>query len=108
MRLTGLGIRAPYAAIVLVRVAYLFAIAFFMPESLPKKSQETKRRDDAARPQATVSRLTAAPRQLLQPFKVLLPTERDGKRDWRLTLVALSYLFFMLIPVRPPSLLRLS
>lgn len=100
MRLTGFGLRAPYAAVVVVRLAYLLSIAFFMPESLPKPLRQTRQPSRPPSPRPLLDRQLSPPRKLLQPFKVLLPVKRDGRRDYRLTLVAASYLFFFLIPVR--------
>ncbi|GAA6037172.1 hypothetical protein JCM8097_008770 [Rhodosporidiobolus ruineniae] len=97
MRLTGLDLTAPYAAIIIVRLCFLASL-FFMPESLrpvhPKKDDDTAIR---AKP-SLVERIVALPASLFAPFRILLPQKKDARRDWRLTLIALSFTFFMIVP----------
>lgn len=106
MRYWELGSATPYTLSIFARIAYLCVI-FFMPESLtPEKRKlsavNTDADDLASTKPATplLTRLLAAPKELVEPFRILLPEEVNGRRDYKLLLVASSYFFLMVIPVR--------
>lgn len=105
MRSWKLGPATPYSLSIFARLAYL-ALIFFMPESLtPEKRKLSAVNTDAddlasTKPAAPlIARLLAAPKELVEPFRILLPEKVNGRRDYRL-LVASSYFFLMVIPVR--------
>ncbi|BGP30009.1 hypothetical protein JCM10296v2_001761 [Rhodotorula toruloides] len=104
MRSWKLGPATPYTLSIFARLVYL-AVIFFMPESLaPEKrklSAVNTEGDDLAsnKPAAPlIKRLLAAPKELVEPFRILLPEKVNGRRDYKLLLVASSYFFFMVIP----------
>jgi len=82
------------------RAAYLASFPF-MPESLPRARRA--RADSLQLERRTlVQRLLDVPKDLVAPFKVLLPRKVDeGKRkDWRLLLVAISGALLLVDTVR--------
>ncbi|GAA6044861.1 hypothetical protein NBRC10513_004698 [Rhodotorula toruloides] len=104
MRSWKLGPATPYTLSIFARLAYL-AVIFLMPESLtPEKRKlsavNTDGDDLASNKPATplIKRLLAAPKELIEPFRILLPEKVNGRRDYKLLLVASSYFFLMVIP----------
>ncbi|BGP22755.1 hypothetical protein JCM10295v2_001646 [Rhodotorula toruloides] len=104
MRSWKLGPATPYTLSIFARIAYL-GVIFFMPESYtPEKRKlsaiDTDADDLASTKPATllIKRLLAAPKELVEPFRILLPEKVDGRRDYKLLLVAGSYFFLMVIP----------
>ncbi|GAA5968115.1 hypothetical protein JCM11641_003736 [Rhodosporidiobolus odoratus] len=99
-RLTGLDIAAPYALTLASRILYFVAL-LFMPESLPRRAfeQPGPAQTASAQHRTLLARSFAAPGSLFAPLKVLLPKKvHGGRRDWRLTLVAISFATFMIVP----------
>ncbi|BGP45968.1 hypothetical protein JCM10450v2_001807 [Rhodotorula kratochvilovae] len=88
---TSLGPQGPYILMVLFRAAYLLSFPI-MPESLPPSKRTRPSQADIAVQRSLVQRVVAFPKELFEPFKVLLPKKVDGgkRRDWRLLLVAMS------------------
>ncbi|GAA5848364.1 hypothetical protein JCM8547_004491 [Rhodosporidiobolus lusitaniae] len=94
MRLTGLGLIAPYIATDVAQFAYL-AFFPFMPESLPPAKRSTEEKPIETRRKPLTARIVAFAASLVGLSKAL---REDGRKDWRSTLVVLSYTFFMIVP----------
>ncbi|GAA5830207.1 hypothetical protein JCM11251_001268 [Rhodosporidiobolus azoricus] len=94
--ISGLGIKAPYVGLVIARVIYLCTFPF-MPESLPAQQRKQAAKKDEV-PKPFLARLLSLPAELLSPLAVLLPKKKDGKREWQLTLLAISLALFMILP----------
>ncbi|GAA5933023.1 uncharacterized protein JCM15063_002273 [Sporobolomyces koalae] len=105
------GVILIYAAQVIARAIYLVTLPF-MPESL-LPSMRTSRPpsvigtvEERTKPDPILVRLAKVPAELLKPFEVLLPraiaadevSTDKPKKDWRLTLIALSYSLAMIVP----------
>ncbi|GAA6024092.1 hypothetical protein JCM11491_005990 [Sporobolomyces phaffii] len=106
------GVVLIYVAQALARVVYL-AIIPFMPESLVPSLRVHSRpsslfggddSDQGNKREPVFVRLARIPAELVKPFRVLLPKVRGGtnstsrRKDWRLTLIAVSYLLAMVVP----------
>ncbi|GAA5885354.1 hypothetical protein JCM6882_009584 [Rhodosporidiobolus microsporus] len=95
IRFSGLGIKAPYVGLVVARVVYLLTFPL-MPESLSPRKQEAAQNEQVKKP--LLARLVSFPAELFGPLGVLLPKKRNGRRQWQLTLVAISLALFMILP----------
>ncbi|GAA5996113.1 uncharacterized protein JCM10292_007401 [Rhodotorula paludigena] len=98
-RYTNLGPIGPYILMACARSVYLLAMPL-MPESLPPSMRSKPSTDPATPDRALLLRTLALPKELVRPFRVLLPNKVEGgrKRDWRLLLVAVSGAMLLIVP----------
>ncbi|POY70213.1 hypothetical protein BMF94_6796 [Rhodotorula taiwanensis] len=101
MQVRGLGVTAPYVGLLLSRLAFI-AMLPFLRETLPAKRVdlfETSGPDEVPdKPSSFFASFFAAPLALLRPLSVLVPDKVNGRRDYRLPLIAASYGLFMIVP----------
>lgn len=105
MQIRGLGVTAPYMGLLIARLLFVLLLPL-MPETLPARSsadldcEDTRSSSEEAdaKPAALVSQFLAAPMALLQPFRVLVPKQVDGRRSYQLSLIAASYALLMIVP----------
>ncbi|GAA5929280.1 hypothetical protein JCM10213_006337 [Rhodosporidiobolus nylandii] len=95
------GLAAPHITILLCRLVFL-VVLLFLPESMPLKAlrrMQQKAAAEAAQTKPFLARLAEVPAELVRPLKVLLPkADEYGKKDWRLTLVAIAFALFLVVP----------
>ncbi|BGP13828.1 hypothetical protein JCM10213v2_001766 [Rhodosporidiobolus nylandii] len=98
----GIGpMLTPHITILLCRLVFL-VVLLFLPESMPLKAlrrMQQKAAAEAAQTKPFLARLAEVPAELVRPLKVLLPkADEYGKKDWRLTLVAIAFALFLVVP----------
>ncbi|GAA5866933.1 hypothetical protein JCM3774_004608 [Rhodotorula dairenensis] len=105
MRIRGLGVTAPYVGLLVARLLFILLLPL-MPETLPARTSPNDTCGDMrspsdeveSKPARFVSQFLAAPVALLQPFRVLVPEQVNGRRSYQLPLIAASYALLMIVP----------